>query len=90
MDTVARMGGDEFVVLAEGVDAPDAVNRLAQRIRVALAEPIVAGDAKVLLAVSIGVATSVGGDRAADELLVEADRAMYADKRVRRHGPRPS
>jgi diguanylate cyclase (GGDEF)-like protein/PAS domain S-box-containing protein len=84
MDTVARMGGDEFVVLAEGVDAPEAVRGLAERIRSALAEPIVAGEAKVLLAVSIGVASSLGDSQAADELLVDADRAMYADKRVRR------
>jgi diguanylate cyclase (GGDEF)-like protein/PAS domain S-box-containing protein len=84
LDTVARMGGDEFVVLAEGVEAPDAVHRLADRIRLALGEPVVAGEAKVFLAVSVGVATSHGGGQAADALLVAADRAMYADKRARR------
>lgn len=89
LDTVARMGGDEFVVLAEGIDAPDAAQRLADRIRVALAEPVMAGGARVALAVSVGVATSPAGGLAADELLVEADRAMYADKRLRRHAPRP-
>jgi diguanylate cyclase (GGDEF)-like protein/PAS domain S-box-containing protein len=87
LDTVARMGGDEFVVLAEGVEATDAVHRLADRIRSALAEPIVAGEAKVVLSVSVGVATSHGGGHFADELLVEADRAMYADKRARRATP---
>ena len=85
LDTVARMGGDEFVVLAEGVDAPEAAHRLAERIRAALAEPIVAGGAEVTLAVSVGVAISHTGSPGPDALLVEADRAMYADKRTRRH-----
>jgi diguanylate cyclase (GGDEF)-like protein len=80
-DTVARIGGDEFVVLVEGVDAVGGLPGLVERIRAAFGEPVVEGTVTVLLSVSVGVASTTAADHDAGALLHRADRAMYADKR---------
>ena len=76
-DTVARMGGDEFVVVCENIDLEGAVT-LADRLEYAIAEPIAAGGAEHRLSASIGIALSQGG--AADALLRDADAAVYRAK----------
>jgi diguanylate cyclase (GGDEF)-like protein/PAS domain S-box-containing protein len=82
-DTVARLGGDEFAVLVEGDgDAPDPVE-LARRIRAALAEPFVLDGREFFVSGSIGIATSAGGVRDADEIVRNADLAMYRAKEQR-------
>jgi len=83
-DTVARIGGDEFVVLVEGVDAVTGRPGMMDRIRAAFREPVVVGTVTVRLSVSVGVASTSAGDHDADALLHRADRAMYADKRSRK------
>jgi diguanylate cyclase (GGDEF)-like protein/PAS domain S-box-containing protein len=84
-DTVARIGGDEFVVLVEGIDAVTGLPGLVERIRAAFREPIVIGKVTVRLSVSVGVASTSADDQDGDALLHRADRAMYADKRSPRH-----
>jgi diguanylate cyclase (GGDEF)-like protein len=79
-DTVARMGGDEFVVLAEGTTQLG-LEPLVARLEVVLSEPIAVGDLTLDVGVSVGVAVSTGGEADAAGLLAEADRAMYAAKR---------
>jgi diguanylate cyclase (GGDEF)-like protein len=87
-DTVARIGGDEFVVLVEGVDAVGGLPSLVERIRAAVSEPVVVGTVTVLLSVSVGVASTTAADHDAGALLHRADRAMYADKRSHKNqGP---
>ena len=78
-DTVARVGGDEFVVMLPMRDAQHA-SRVAESILAALAEPFPVGTNQFRLGVSIGI--SVFPDDAAekDDLLKFADRAMYAVK----------
>jgi diguanylate cyclase (GGDEF)-like protein/PAS domain S-box-containing protein len=76
-DTVARMGGDEFVVVCENIDLPAALT-LADRLEVAIAEPIRAGGAEHRLSASIGIALGRGG--AGDALLRNADAAVYRAK----------
>ena len=81
-DTVARFGGDEFVVLCEDDVNHVGVARVAARIRRACAEPFaLPNGTAVLLSASVGTAWSieVGGDAAA--LLDAADASMYLDKR---------
>jgi diguanylate cyclase (GGDEF)-like protein/PAS domain S-box-containing protein len=80
-DTVARIGGDEFVVLVEGIDAVSGLPRLVDRIRAAFRKPVVVGKVIVGLSVSVGVASTTADDHDGDALLHRADRAMYADKR---------
>ena len=85
-DTAARLGGDEFAVLIEDVrDEHEALN-VATRLAGALREPLALGRATIHTAASIGVA--IGGDafETADELLRNADVAMYAAKVSSRGG----
>ncbi len=80
-DTVGRLGGDEFVILAEGASLASGPNRLADRIKEVLRQPIpIEGleGISVTVTASIGIAT---GDRtSAQELLREADIALYRSK----------
>lgn len=80
-DTIGRLGGDEFAVMLEGITDPAEVTRVADRITVVVSDPVpVAGDA-VRLGASVGVAVSVDGRDEANDLLREADMAMYLAKR---------
>ena len=78
-DTVARMGGDEFVILVEDGD-PRAIQALMARIRTALTQPIelLTGE-PVAVAVTVGAATA-DGNSDVDDLLGRADAAMYSAK----------
>jgi diguanylate cyclase (GGDEF)-like protein len=75
-ETVARLGGDEFAVLLEDASEDDAV-QVADRIREALAAPLQVNDREVTVTASIGIAA---GNGAADELVRDADVAMYRAK----------
>ena len=79
-DTPARLGGDEFAILLE--DAPDtaAVLEVAERVLDALDEPIVIDGHEVRIRASIGVATRQSADTLPDELVRNADLAMYEAK----------
>jgi diguanylate cyclase (GGDEF)-like protein len=76
-DTVARIGGDEFVVLCPGAADTPVASALVERITRALATPVDGGPG---LCASTGVAISRPGDTA-DTLLRRADAAMYRVKR---------
>jgi len=80
-DTLGRLGGDEFVVVAEGVSLGAGPELIAERLLEALTEPFTlqgTEQTQVFVKASIGIAT---GDRAtADELLRDADIAMYRAK----------
>jgi diguanylate cyclase (GGDEF)-like protein len=78
-DTIARLGGDEFAVLLEDTALPDGV-RIAQRLGEALDRPFVVAGRDVVARASVGVACGVGGVQTADELLTNADLAMYLAK----------
>jgi diguanylate cyclase (GGDEF)-like protein/PAS domain S-box-containing protein len=78
-DTVARLAGDEFAVLLEGVDSAGDLERPAAALVEVLGAPIVLGDSELRVSTSIGVAVWAPGT-AADELLSNADIAMYQAK----------
>ena len=81
-DTVARMGGDEFVVLVEEGD-DRAVGALVTRIREAIARPIELPDGSTIaITITAGAATA-DGHAGVDDLLRRADAAMYAAKQSR-------
>jgi diguanylate cyclase (GGDEF)-like protein/PAS domain S-box-containing protein len=81
-DTVARYGGDEFVVLIEDVVDPQYVEQMAKRLRYECGRPFVlSGGQTVLLSGSVGVAWTSRELHAAPALIAAADEAMYRAKR---------
>jgi diguanylate cyclase (GGDEF)-like protein/PAS domain S-box-containing protein len=75
-DTVARFGGDEFVILCDDIDAAAAL-ALASRLQHAIEQPLLAGGVQHIMSASIGLA--IGHDDA-ETLLAEADLALYRAK----------
>lgn len=80
-DTVARMGGDEFVVLLGGVEQAGDAYAIAESIRASLARPFALDGARVQVSASIGVALHPEHGTEKKSLLRSADTAMYAAKR---------
>jgi diguanylate cyclase (GGDEF)-like protein/PAS domain S-box-containing protein len=79
-DSVARLGGDEFAVLLEEMDAPEDATVVAARILDELAQPFGIDGKRIFVRGSIGIVLSFTGERSADELLRDADVAMYSAK----------
>ena len=79
-DTVARFGGDEFVVLCEHVSGVSEATAAAQRIQSAFAEPFELGDGYTYASASIGITLGSTTATSADALLRDADAAMYRAK----------
>jgi diguanylate cyclase (GGDEF)-like protein len=78
--TTARLGGDEFVILLEGVRDIHAAIAVADRIQRAVAQPLDIDGHVIAIGASIGVTLAVTGEESVDDLLREADTAMYAAK----------
>jgi predicted signal transduction protein with EAL and GGDEF domain len=86
-DTVARLGGDEFGILLEDVTSVHEATATAQRVIDSLAQPLDVDGREVAVRASIGVAFNAPGDDVtADELLRDADTAMYRAKSSGRGG----
>jgi PAS domain S-box-containing protein len=81
-DTLARPGGDEFVVLAEDLRDPSDAIRLAERIQQRLTVPFGVQNHEIVVGASIGVAFSGGTSTHASDLLRDAEIAMYRAKRA--------
>ncbi len=81
---VARFGGEEFLLVLPGVDSREAFD-IAEALRAACASlAIPTRDGIVTIRVSAGVATATGVHEAADHLIDDADRALYAAKQAGR------
>ena len=80
IDLVARLGGDEFAVLLEALDSPEAGKRLAQRVLQVLARPVSINGTEIVPGASVGITFSDMGYREVDEVLRDADLAMYEAK----------
>jgi diguanylate cyclase (GGDEF)-like protein/PAS domain S-box-containing protein len=79
-DLVARMGGDEFVVLALGSPDMHALSSLAERIIAAIEEPVQMGGMEHFVTTSIGIASFPSDGQNAETLVKHADVAMYRAK----------
>ncbi len=80
-DTAARFGGDEFVILLEQVESPHYALAVAERLLEALREPVWLEGREVFTTPSIGITFSTAGRNNPDELLRQADAALYEAKR---------
>jgi diguanylate cyclase (GGDEF)-like protein/PAS domain S-box-containing protein len=79
-DTVARLGGDEFVILAEDIESDGEALALAERVLDALERPFPVGTAELAILASVGVSVSRSPDTDPENMLREADLAMYRAK----------
>jgi diguanylate cyclase (GGDEF)-like protein/PAS domain S-box-containing protein len=78
--TLARMGGDEFTVLLDDIKEPGDANRTAERIKTELTPPFVVGGREVFTSASIGIALSNPSYLHPEEIMRDADTAMYRAK----------
>jgi diguanylate cyclase (GGDEF)-like protein len=81
LDTVSRIGGDEFAVLCEGFRSETEIKALASRMAETIAEPILVAHQHRSVQASIGIAFSAGPGESAEDLIRLADQAMYREKR---------
>ncbi len=79
-DTVARFGGDEFCVICDDLADPEMAINIAQRMTAALASPFTLGTSEQFVAASVGIAVATDLARTAEDLVGEADAAMYRAK----------
>ena len=79
-DVVARLGGDEFAVLVHRVSAAECVTHLAERLQQALGQPLKVAGVSVTTSASIGITFSVLGYDTPEDMLRDADIAMYRAK----------
>jgi diguanylate cyclase (GGDEF)-like protein len=79
-DIVARIGGDEFVVVQTMIDSPGAMEALAARLIGAISQPYVIEDRSFTIGASIGIAAHSVATQSVADLLSAADRALYHAK----------
>jgi diguanylate cyclase (GGDEF)-like protein/PAS domain S-box-containing protein len=78
--TIARLGGDEFTILLDQVKDPGDANLVAERLMSTLATPFILDGKKIFTSISIGIALSSIGYDNPEDLLRDADTAMYRAK----------
>jgi diguanylate cyclase (GGDEF)-like protein len=88
-DTAARLGGDEFAVLLHEVPDTAAVEAVVGRLQDDLARPCDIDSHHVAVTASVGVWTSASSYEPPEDILRDADRAMYTAKAAGRAGPGP-
>jgi diguanylate cyclase (GGDEF)-like protein len=84
-DTVARLGGDEFTVVLEGPHRPELAGIVAQKILEALADPFQINGREIFMTASIGIVVYPLDGDVVDDLVRDADIAMYAAKEAGRN-----
>lgn len=85
-DTVARLGGDEFTALISGLQSPDDLLRIAQKIQSVVRESLHLDGRELTLSASIGVGVFPQDGETAEQLLRNSDLAMYRAKELGRDG----
>ncbi|WP_051937899.1 EAL domain-containing protein [Ferriphaselus sp. R-1] len=84
-DTVSRLGGDEFTIILDGLEDPGCVERIADAILQKLAEPFTLGDEVSYVSASLGITLYPDDAANQEELLRNADQAMYVAKNAGRN-----
>jgi diguanylate cyclase (GGDEF)-like protein len=86
VDTIARLGGDEFTLIVEGADDAAQLETVAHKVREALAAPMHIDSVEIFVSASIGITMYPRDGGMVDELLKNADIAMYRAKQEGRDG----
>lgn len=79
-DTIARFGGDEFAILLDDIEDAHEATRIANRVQEELSQPMQIKGHEVVTSASIGIALMGNGYRGAEDLVRDADTAMYRAK----------
>ncbi|WP_022850270.1 EAL domain-containing protein [Limisalsivibrio acetivorans] len=79
-DTVGRLGGDEFVIIIEEIEEPAYLTSVCQRILDSFAEPVVLDGHELYISTSIGITYFPDDGKNSEELIMNADIAMYSAK----------
>jgi diguanylate cyclase (GGDEF)-like protein/PAS domain S-box-containing protein len=79
-DTVARFGGDEFAILLDDIKVEEDAIRVADRVQAAMSQPFYPVNQEVFTSASIGIVVNVGNYERAEDLLRDADTALYEAK----------
>lgn len=85
-DTVARLAGDEFVVIFENLVDDTETSELAKKILIKIQPAFALGELSITITTSIGIATNANGSTSLDELMDASDSALYEAKRGGRNG----
>jgi diguanylate cyclase (GGDEF)-like protein len=80
IDTIARLGGDEFAIIQAGIAEPADAAALARRIREVITVPYQLADHQILADASIGISIAPDDGTGSDQLLKQADMALYRAK----------
>ncbi len=81
-DTLARFGGDEFAILLDDIRDPIEAVRVAERVQKELSVPFLVNQEQIVISASIGIASSTSPHTRAEDLVRDADIAMYRAKRA--------
>ena len=87
-DTVARIGGDEFLIIATEINSPDNAAQIAEKIIQAVSQPVMIHGRQALIGASIGIALFPDHSDDKDQLIKLADEAMYKVKNSGKNGYR--
>ncbi|BBF86536.1 diguanylate cyclase [Aquitalea magnusonii] len=85
-DMVARMGGDEYLILLQGSFSTDALSELLDKLALIISEPMIVEDKRLEVGASIGYSLYPRDGTSAEQLVNQADHAMYHVKAIQRDG----
>jgi diguanylate cyclase (GGDEF)-like protein len=85
-DTVARLAGDEFVIVFEQLDSTTEADLLGRKILEGMHEPFTIGDTRRVVTASVGIALTTNANVGVDEVMRAADLALYGVKAAGRNG----
>lgn len=86
MDTVARVGGDEFLLIATGIHEPKNASQIAENIIHQVSQPIMLDKGQALVGASVGISLYPMDSEDMDQLIKLADEAMYRVKKAGKNG----
>ena len=85
-DTVARIGGDEFLIIATEINSPENAAQIARKVIQLVSEPVIFKEQQAVVGTSIGIALFPDHGEDMDQLIKQADKAMYKVKNAGKNG----